>query len=150
MEREIAQETAKRIAKDCLAVRVRLLSRVVTGVYDDVLRPLEIKVSQLNVLVVVANYDSPTPTKIGQVLHMEKSTLSRNVERMVARGWLRIATGKDVRTHRVTITPKGRTLLEKSLPLWQQAQEESEALLGERVTRVVCQAADRIWADGKS
>ncbi len=150
MEREMTQTTARRIAKDCLAVRVRLLNRVVTGVYDDVLRPLGIKVSQLNVLVVVANYDSPTPTKIGKVLHMEKSTLSRNVDRMVARGWLRIATGKDVRTHRVTITPKGRALLEKSLPLWQQAQEESEALLGERVTRAVCQAADRIWADGKS
>ena len=150
MEREMAQQTAKSIGKDCFAVRVRLLNRVVTGVYDDALRPLGIKVSQLNVLVVVANNDSPTPTKIGKVLHMEKSTLSRNVDRMVARGWLRIATGKDVRTHRVSMTSKGRALLDKSLPLWQQAQEKTEALLGERATRGVCQAADRIWADGKS
>ena len=44
----------------------------------------------------------------------------------------------------------GTIAMPTSMPLWQQAQEKSEALLGERVTRVVSQAADRIWGDGKS
>ena len=42
------------IARTCIAVRLRLLNRVVTNLYDDALRPLGLKVSQLNLLVVTA------------------------------------------------------------------------------------------------
>jgi hypothetical protein len=42
------------IASNCIAVRLRLLNRVVTNFYDDALRPLGLKVSQLNLLIVTA------------------------------------------------------------------------------------------------
>ena len=42
------------ISKTCIAVRLRLLNRVITNFYDDALRPLGLKVSQLNLLVVAA------------------------------------------------------------------------------------------------
>jgi hypothetical protein len=42
------------ISRTCIAVRLRLLNRVVTNFYDDALRPLRLKVSQLNVLIVTA------------------------------------------------------------------------------------------------
>ena len=37
------------ISRTCIAVRLRLLNRVVTNLYDDGLRPLGLKVSQLNI-----------------------------------------------------------------------------------------------------
>jgi len=40
------------ISRTCIAVRLRLLNRVVTNFYDDALRPLGLKVSQLNILIV--------------------------------------------------------------------------------------------------
>ena len=42
------------ISRTCIAVRLRLLNRVVTNFYDDALRPLGLKVSQLNILIVTA------------------------------------------------------------------------------------------------
>ena len=49
------------ISRTCIAVRLRLLNRVVTNFYDDALRPLGLKVSQLNILIVTAeaSYHAP-------------------------------------------------------------------------------------------
>jgi hypothetical protein len=49
------------IARDCIAVRLRLLNRVVTNLYDDALRPLGMKVSQFNILVVTAKLGLARP-----------------------------------------------------------------------------------------
>ena len=52
--RPTPQEIAATIADECLAVRIRLLNRVVSGVYDQALRPLGITAGQMNILVVVS------------------------------------------------------------------------------------------------
>jgi hypothetical protein len=51
----------ERISKTCIAVRLRLLNRVVTSFYDDALRPLGLKVSQLNILIVTARLGLARP-----------------------------------------------------------------------------------------
>src|SRR5215467_15730861 len=86
------------IARNCIAVRLRLLNRVVTNLYDDALRPLGLKVSQLNILVVTAKLGLAQPAKVCDLFRLDASTLSRNVERMRARGWLEIVPGEDART----------------------------------------------------
>ena len=48
------QPPADLIAGECLAVRVRLLNRTITGIYDGALRPLSMTVGQLNILFTVA------------------------------------------------------------------------------------------------
>ena len=70
------------IAADCLSVRVRLLSRTITAIYDDALRPLGLTAGQLNVLVVIAKRGPISPGEIARRLNMEKSTVSRNLARM--------------------------------------------------------------------
>ena len=76
------------IAKTCIAVRLRLLNRVVTNLYDDALRPLGLKVSQLNILIVTAKLGLARPAQVCEILQLDTSTLSRNVERMQApAGW---------------------------------------------------------------
>ena len=49
----LTADAANLIAGQCLAVRVRLLNRTITAIYDDALRPLGLTVGQLNILVVV-------------------------------------------------------------------------------------------------
>ena len=44
------------IARTCVAARMRLLNRVVTNFYDDALRPLGLKISQLNILIATAKF----------------------------------------------------------------------------------------------
>ncbi len=118
------------IARDCLAVRLRLLNRVVTKLYDDALRPLGLKVSQLNILVVTAKLGLAHAARVCDLLQLDTSTLSRNVERMRAKGWLEVVAGADGRTQPFRLTAEGKRLLERAVPAWETAQREATALLG--------------------
>src|SRR5260370_36269992 len=44
---------SERIARDCICARLRLLNRVVSGIYDETLRPLGLELSQLSVLIAI-------------------------------------------------------------------------------------------------
>lgn len=88
MNRQKNSTTIDTIARDCIAVRLRLLNRVITNLYDDALRPLGAKVSQFNILVVAAKLGLARPAEVCEILQLDTSTLSRNVERMRFRvGW---------------------------------------------------------------
>lgn len=120
------------VARHCIAVRVRLLNRVITGLYDEALRPLGVKVSQMNILVATARLGVARPAKVCELLHLDVSTLSRNVERLITQGWLEVVPEVDARTQPFQLTAQGRKLLARALPAWTQAQEKAVALLGEQ------------------
>ena len=127
-DREILANT---IADECIVVRLRMLNRVVTNIYDKVLRPLGLKISQLNILVATAKIGTARPAEIGDRLKLDTSTLSRNVERMKAKGWLEVVPDEDGRAQPFRVTPKGFRLLERAKPKWEQAQIETRKLLGQ-------------------
>jgi DNA-binding MarR family transcriptional regulator len=118
------------IARTCIAVRLRLLNRVVTNFYDDALRPLGVKVSQLNILIVTAKLGLARPARVCEILQLDTSTLSRNVERMRAHGWLEVVPDEDARAQPFRLTPRGKRLIEKAVPAWEQAQRQARELLG--------------------
>src|SRR5262245_56256596 len=99
-----AETLIDRITRECLAARVRVLNRQVLRLYDEALRPLEIKVTQLNVLVALARLGPCSPTELTQVLDMEKTTLSRTVERLRQRGFVAVGPGARGRMQRVSVT----------------------------------------------
>ena len=146
MKNDTLTRTVDLIASECLAVRIRLLNRTVTHIFDEALRPLGVKVSQLNVLMVVAKLGPISPGDVARRLNMEKSTLSRNVERMRTRGWLKVLEGDTGRQQILKVGPAGRKLMEKSLPFWKQAQARTKAILGQRGARSIHRAADTVWA----
>ena len=132
------------IARTCIAVRLRLLNRVVTNLYDDALRPLGLKVSQLNILVVTAKLGLAQPAKVCDLLQLDTSTLSRNVERMRAKGWLEVVPGADARTQPFRLTAQGRRLLERAVPAWERAQKQAEELLGDEGIALLNKAAKKL------
>ena len=138
--------TVETIASECIAVRIRLLNRAVTNIFDEALRPLRVKVSQLNVLMVVAKLGPITPGDVCRKLNMEKSTLSRNVDRMRTREWLKVSQGDSGRKQILELGPAGRRLIEKALPFWKKAQAQTESLLGQRGVRSMHRAANTVWA----
>jgi DNA-binding MarR family transcriptional regulator len=136
-----------KVANECIAVRLRMLNRVITNIYDDALRPLDLKVSQMNILVGAAHKGVVRPVEVCEHLHLDVSTLSRNVERMKARGWLEVVPDDaDGRSQPFRLTPQGRKLLEKAVPAWAEAQEEVKKLLGEGIVDQLNQAMNRINA----
>jgi DNA-binding MarR family transcriptional regulator len=124
--------------------QLRLLNRVVTNLYDDALRPLGLKVSQVNILVVTAKLGLAQPAQVCDILHLDTSTLSRNVERMRAKGWLEIVPGEDARTQPFRLTAQGKRLLERAVPAWEQAQHQAEELLGDDGIALLNKAASRL------
>ncbi len=132
------------IARNCIAVRLRLLNRVITNVYDDALRPLGLKVSQLNLLVVTAKLGLAQPARVCDMLQLDTSTLSRNVERMRAKGWLEVVPGADARTQPFHLTPQGQRLLERAVPAWEEAQRQATKLLGEDGVTLLTRTAAKL------
>ena len=125
----MADET-KKIARECVGFRVRKLNRMVSAIYDGALASAGLKTSQFSVLVAVANRENVRPSELTKLLQMDESTLSRNVERMCARGWLRLQPEGDRRSHLIEVTEAGQALIRKSLPAWQRAQTEVSQRLG--------------------
>lgn len=139
-------QAAELIAGECLAVRVRLLNRTITGIFDDALRPLGLTVGQLNILVVVARRGPVSPGEVAQVLNMEKSTVSRNIERMRTNGWLNVAAPAKGRKQMLTLTRSGERLLTESVPAWEQAQSKARAVLGQRGAASVLSIGNAVWS----
>jgi len=138
------------IAGECIAVRMRMLNRVVTNIYDDALRPLGVKVSQMNILVAAGKMGTARPAEVCSLLHLDVSTLSRNVDRMKARGWLEVIPDEDRRTQPFRLTKEGHKLLEQAAPAWKKAQRQAKSLLGDGIVDLLGQAVERLNAEAGS
>jgi DNA-binding MarR family transcriptional regulator len=144
MGAEQMQAMIDKIASECVAVRLRMLNRVVTNIYDDALRSLDLKVSQMNILVAAAKMGTARPIEVCEYLHLDVSTLSRNVERMKARGWLEVVANEDGRSQPFRLTPRGRKLLEKAVPAWSEAQQQVKKVLGADFVEQLNQAMKKV------
>src|SRR5687768_1376410 len=141
---ERMQAVTDKIAGECVAFRLRMLNRVITNIYDNALRPLDLKVSQMNILVAAAKMGTVRPLEVCEYLHLDVSTLSRNVERMRARGWLEVVPDEDGRSQPFRLTPQGRKLLEKAVPAWSEAQQQVKKALGDGFAEQLNQAMKRV------
>jgi DNA-binding MarR family transcriptional regulator len=144
MTEKEASKLAKAIAADCIAVRVRLVNRVITNLYDHALQPLDIKINQATILVMLSCSGEASPGDIGRVLLMEKSTVSRNVERMRKKGWIDVAGKNDGSAQVITVTPKGRTLLAAAHVEWKKAQKQAASLMGNKGVAAVRRLHDAL------
>jgi DNA-binding MarR family transcriptional regulator len=121
----------------CLATRLRLAARVITKVYDDALRPFGLTVSQMALLAVAADRGALRQSEVGGLLQMDNSTLSRNLERMRATGWLEEVVEADARVHTHRLSESGKTLLERAMPGWRSAQRQAHGLLGDAGVKAI-------------
>jgi DNA-binding MarR family transcriptional regulator len=132
MEEDKVIKLASIMTNECLAFRVRALSRVITNIYDAALKRHGITMNQATMLIMLSYVGQAGPGRIGQVLIMEKSTVSRNLKLMKTKGWIEIAGGETGREQIVTVTGKGKKLLAAFHPDWERAQKQAEKLLGDK------------------
>ena len=126
-----AHSIAETIFSECLGLRSRLLSRVISRRFDAALRPLGIKGPQMTILVALEITQPTRPSELGDLLDVEKSTLSRTLQRMREAGWIRLEDAPDDgRGQTVTITAAGRRMLKQVLPVWRTVQDELAGEMG--------------------
>ena len=142
------QPASREIMAGCLAGRIRLLNRSVTGLYDHALRGVGVTAGQLTTLSFIHELGPLAPGELAPRLMMDKSTLSRNLSRMERNGWITIEPGEAGRTQALRITRKGRSVVARALPRWREAQAEARELLGEGGAEAVVGAFEAVRAGG--
>ncbi len=111
--------------------RTRYLSRVLTGIYDEEVRPFGVQASQVTLLATIAAHGPVRRSDVGRWLHFDSSTLTRNLRVMLANGWLEeVADAKDGRGLPLQVTASGSELLQTLGPAWKQAQHRAVRLMG--------------------
>lgn len=86
--------------------------------------------NQMCVPTVLENMGEATAGAIGAYLRMDKSTISRALKLMREQNWVTENPGADARSVCLVLTEKGRALMTKALPLWEEAQTRAKELLG--------------------
>jgi len=118
----------------CTNFKLRQLMRRIARHYDAELARTGLKTTQYSLLSHVLHLGPLRPVDLAREMGLTPSTLTRNLQPMLAAGWLEMAEGPDARSRLVGITQAGRDKRSEAQRRWRAAQEGLNALLGiERV-----------------
>ena len=131
------------MACGCVLTRTRLISRVVTSIYDEALRPFGMGSPQFSLLIVISKLAPVSRADIGRFNQLDRSTLTRNLQLLLAGGWIQeIAKVNGGRGRPIVLTATGRKLILDAAPAWQRAQAEAQETLGKRAVQTLMQVGD--------
>jgi DNA-binding MarR family transcriptional regulator len=116
----------------CLCVAARRASRAIMRLFDREYRPHGIRATQFTVLSVLNRGGPLTIGALAKEIGVERTTLTRNLVRLTAHGWVKIeGSEEDARSRIVSVTRKGRAKLAVALPAWRKAQSAAIAAIGD-------------------
>ena len=124
--------TEREVVENCVCHRTRMAARAVTRLYDDTLRSVGLRATQLAVLVAVGGDNVVSITALAKFMGMDRSTLTRNLAPLEREGLIRVGNEGWRRSRTVEITRKGRSRLHEALPFWEKAQATLRQKLGSR------------------
>jgi DNA-binding MarR family transcriptional regulator len=110
---------------------LRKVTRAVTQLYDELLRPAGLRVTQFSLLVAVRMAGPVGVTRLVELTVMDRTTLTRNLELLQKQGLIEVASGEDRRTRIVTLTAEGNAAIAEALPFWKKAQSHVVNSLGQ-------------------
>jgi DNA-binding MarR family transcriptional regulator len=122
----------------CVCSTLRMVTRAVTQLYDDVLRPSGLRVTQFSILATLARLGEANLRQLGDTLGIDQTTLTRSLNLLERDGLTERVPHPDRRIKAMRLTAKGRRALEVARPLWAQAQDQ-----------VLRELGAKRWADAK-
>jgi DNA-binding MarR family transcriptional regulator len=120
------------------------VSRALTQLYEHELRPLGIRVTQLTILQVLSRAGGLSQRKLGEILSIDSTTLTRTLKIMIRQGWIAERRGQDRRERLLRLTKSGFTQLKSILPVWREIQARLRRQLGEQVWENLPQLTDQV------
>ena len=115
----------------CISYNLRKASRVVSKLYANEMRSAPIRGPQFSLMMMISTRKNPKISELAIEIGADRTTLTRNLEQLTKRGFIRVAQGNDLRSKAIQTTPKGELALERSLGHWQRAQAKALKALGE-------------------
>jgi DNA-binding MarR family transcriptional regulator len=120
--------------KGCTNFKTRQLGRLLSRHYDAELAKAGLKTTQYSLLTHVLRLGPLAPGELARQMGLDASTLTRNLQPMVAAGWLLQGAGADARSRTISITDEGRGKQLEARAQWKVAQRSVNSVLGmERV-----------------
>jgi len=80
-------------------------------------------------------------------MRLEPSTLTRNLQPLLARGWVEVGPGADARSRSISATPAGRAKRTEAQRAWKQAQLALNDRLGDAHVVQLHELLDACLAD---
>ena len=112
----------------CYNSRIKMLHRMISSFYDSALKPYELTGNQFTLLLFIAKMKTTNQRKIADMLIINFSTVSRDLNKLHNADWVIITKDKDARNTNISLSAKGIALLATVLPVWEKANNEINSL----------------------
>lgn len=114
----------------CLCLHVQRAARALARRFDDALRPIGLTNGQFSLMMSLNRPEPPGMAAVAALLGMDRTTLTAALKPLRRRNLLKIKPDPGDRRGRImTLTPKGRRLLARAVPVWKRTHIAVEALL---------------------
>jgi DNA-binding MarR family transcriptional regulator len=130
MREDIHERLHAPVLGPCVCSQVRRLARKISSLYDALLSPENLTITQYSLLANIERAGQLSHTVLAEKVGMERTTLTRNLRPLTSAKWVAAATGKDRRQHLLQLTAAGKRKLVRSLPLWEEAQRQFLSRIG--------------------
>ena len=125
------------VPRGCSSLKIRQLSRRVSRHFDHIVASTGLKTTQYSLLSNIVDLEPIRPGDLADRMEMDASTLTRNLQPLVAQGWVIVAPGDDGRSRIVVATDSGREKRASAKREWKRAQLALNERIGEaRVARL--------------
>ncbi|MBB5223037.1 DNA-binding MarR family transcriptional regulator [Amaricoccus macauensis] len=129
---EATFETTLLVRDSCLCLHAQRAARVIARRFDVALKPVGLTSGQFSLLMSLNRPEPPGLGSVAELLAMDRTTLTANLKPLERRGLVETqADPKDRRARLLRLTPDGRALLARALPIWRSVQMALEAGLPE-------------------
>jgi DNA-binding MarR family transcriptional regulator len=123
-------ETTLVVRDTCLCLHVQRAARALARRFDDALRPIGLTNGQFSLMMSLNRPEPPAMAAVASLLGMDRTTLTAALKPLRRRGLVKTMSDEADRRGRITaLTPKGRRLLARAVPVWRRTHAVVESLL---------------------
>jgi len=110
---------------------VQRAARALARRFDTALRPLGLTNGQFSLMMSLNRPEAAAIGAVASLLAMDRTTLTAALKPLQRRGLIKITRDQvDHRSRRLALTPQGRKLLARAVPVWISTHAAVEACLG--------------------
>ncbi|HEY4806979.1 MAG TPA: MarR family transcriptional regulator [Roseiarcus sp.] len=113
--------------RQCVCTAARRRSRELTRLFEKAMRGSGVRGTQFTLLATLVQTGPLPTTRLADFQGLERTTLTRNLARLVRDGFVRIDEGEDRRVRKVAITRAGEEAARRAYPFWKKAQDAALA-----------------------
>lgn len=114
----------------CACGRLRRATRSLTQLYDDLMAPAGLRVTQFSLLRTLERTGPQGMTALAAAALLDRTALTRALNPLAERGLVAVLPGRDARTREVALTRAGVAALRAAEPHWKRAQAAVARRLG--------------------